>query len=246
MNTPRGTGSTLAGRLQLSGAVALVTGASGGIGRAICASLGAEGAHVVGADLGEAEGCVACDVTDRAQVEALVARTVEEHGGLDLLVHAAGITRDGMLWKLDDDDWSAVLSVNLDAAFLLLRAAAPHLRRSERGSVVLISSINGERGKLGQSNYAASKAGLIGLAKSAAREFGRDGARVNVVAPGLITTAMTERLPAPVLQRAVDETVLGRPGEPQDVADAVSFLCSGLARHVTGQVLRVDGGQLIA
>jgi acetoacetyl-CoA reductase/3-oxoacyl-[acyl-carrier protein] reductase len=120
------------------------------------------------------------------------------------------------------------------------------LRRSTRGSAVLISSINGERGKLGQANYAASKAGLIGLAKSAARELGRDGARVNVVAPGLIATAMTESLPAEILERAVAETVLGRAGRAEDVAGAVVFLCSNLARHITGQVLRVDGGQLMA
>jgi NAD(P)-dependent dehydrogenase (short-subunit alcohol dehydrogenase family) len=231
---------------ELDGAVALVTGAAGGIGRAITAALSAEGARVVGVDLDADGGCLRCDVTEREEVEAVVERVVGEHGGLDLLVHAAGITRDGVLWKLEDPDWSAVMRVNLDAAFLLLRAAAPHLRRSTRGAAVLISSINGERGKLGQANYAASKAGLIGLARSAARELGRDGARVNVVAPGIVTTAMTESLPEEIRERAVAETVLGRPGRPEDVANAVVFLCSGLARHVTGQVLRVDGGQLMA
>ncbi len=232
--------------LELDGAVALVTGALGGIGRAIAQSLSAAGARVIGTDLHEGDGeCIACDVTERSQVDALVERVAKEHGGLDIVVHAAGITRDGFLWKLDDDAWSSVLRVNLDAAFMLLRAAAPHLRRSTKGSAVLISSINGERGKLGQSNYAASKAGLIGLAKSAAREFGRDGARVNVVAPGIIETAMTSDLPVEVKKRAVAETVLGRMGQPEDVASAVLFLCSGLARHITGQTLRVDGGQLI-
>jgi NAD(P)-dependent dehydrogenase (short-subunit alcohol dehydrogenase family) len=151
-----------------------------------------------------------------------------------------------MFWKLSDEDWSDVLRVNLDAAFFLLRAAAPHLRSSSRGAVVLISSINGERGKLGQSNYSASKAGLIGLAKSAARELGRDGARVNVIAPGFIETAMTESLPESVREKAIEESVLGRVGQPEDVAGAVLFLCSDLSRHITGQVLRVDGGQLIA
>jgi NAD(P)-dependent dehydrogenase (short-subunit alcohol dehydrogenase family) len=235
--------------MGLDGVVALVTGAAGGIGRAISTALSERGARVVGADCAEdaeSKSCVCCDVTDRVQVDALVERVAAEHGGLDILVHAAGVTRDGMLWKLSDEDWSAVMRVNLDAAFLLLRAAAEHLRRSTRGAVVLISSINGERGKLGQSNYAASKAGLIGLARSAARDLGRDGARVNVVSPGLITTAMTESLPAKVKQRAISETVLGRAGSPEDVAGAVVFLCSNLARHITGQVLRVDGGQLMA
>jgi len=236
---------------ELEGAVALVTGAAGGIGRAICAALSARGALVVGADLkpsaADAEqGCVACDVTSLAEVEALVTRITEEHGGLDILVHAAGITRDRVLWKMEVEEWNAVMRVNLDAAFLLLRTASPHLRKSTRGAVILIASINGERGKFGQSNYAASKAGLIGLARSAARELGRDGVRVNVVAPVLIATAMTEALPEKAREQAVAETVLGRPGQPEDVADAVVFLGSNLARHITGQVLRVDGGQLIA
>lgn len=236
-------------RFALDGAVAIVTGAAGGIGTAIVAALAAEGARVVGVDIGEAsgaEGCRRCDVGDRGQVEELVDGVVAEHGGIDLLVHAAGVTRDGVLWRLEDDDWSTVMRVNLDAAFLLLRASAKHLRRSNRGSTVLIASINGERGKLGQTNYAASKAGLIGLARSAARELGRDGVRVNVVAPGFITTAMTDSLPAQIKERAVAETVLGRPGRPEDVANAVVFLCSALSGHVTGQVLRVDGGQLMA
>jgi 3-oxoacyl-[acyl-carrier protein] reductase len=238
--------------LELDGAVAVVTGAAGDIGRAVCTSLVEQGARVVGADISESldtpEGieCVRCDVADRGQVESLVERAATEHGSLDLLVHAAGITRDRVLWKLEDEEWNSVMRVNLDSAFFLLRAAAPHLRRSTRGSVVLISSINAERGKFGQSNYAASKAGLIGLARSAACELGRDGTRVNVVAPGFIATAMTEPLPAEIKEQAIAETVLGSAGRPEDVAGAVVFLCSDLARHVTGQVLRVDGGQLMA
>jgi NAD(P)-dependent dehydrogenase (short-subunit alcohol dehydrogenase family) len=179
-------------------------------------------------------------------VRALVEHVVAAHGRLDFVVHCAGITRDAVLWKLADEDWDAVLRVNLDAAFHLLKAAAPHLRRSERGAVVLIASINGERGKFGQANYAASKAGLIGLARTAARELGRDGARVNVVAPGFIATPMTAALADEHRQAALAETALGRAGRPEDVAAAVLFLCSDLARHVTGQVLRVDGGQLMA
>ena len=232
--------------LRLEGAVALVTGGAGAIGKAIVDQLREAGAVVVAADLGAGPDHQACDVTDAAAVEALIARIVAEQGGLDLIVHCAGITRDAVLWKLNDEDWRGVMNVNLDAAFYLLRAAAPHLRRSARGAAVMISSINGERGKRGQANYAASKAGLIGLARSAARELGRDGGRVNVVAPGFIETPMTESLPAAVRARAMEETVLDRVGHPDDVASAVLFLCSDLARHITGQVLRVDGGQLIA
>ena len=234
----------------IEGAVALVTGGAGGIGRAILESLAACGARAVSADLGHVAGSdparLHCDVGDPGAVRAAVERVIEAHGRLDFAVHCAGITRDRVLWKLSDEDWAAVLRVNLDGAFHLLKSAAPHLRRSQRGSAVLISSINGERGKLGQANYAASKAGLIGLARSAARELGRDGARVNVVAPGFIATNMTAVLPTELQRQAVAETVLGRAGRPEDVAAAVLFLCSDLARHVTGQVLRVDGGQLMA
>ncbi|MCA9001674.1 MAG: SDR family oxidoreductase [Planctomycetes bacterium] len=232
--------------LGIEGAVALVTGASNGIGKAIAEALRDGGAIVVGADLSEGDGVHACDVTDRAQVDGLVAKIAETHGGIDFIVHAAGITRDNVLWKLEDEDWNAVMRVNLDAAFLILRAASPHLRQSKRGRVVLITSINGERGKRGQANYAASKAGLIGLAKSAAREFGRDGVCVNAIAPGLIDTAMTLNLPEKIRAQSISESVLGKSGTPEDIAGAALFLCSSWASHVTGQVLRVDGGQLIA
>ena len=238
------------GTAPLDGAVALVTGGAGGIGAAVVDVLETAGASVVSADLGHSpeEGAarIRSDVADPEQVRELVDDMAREHGGIDLVVHCAGITRDAVLWKLADEDWDAVLRVNLSSAFHILKACAPHLRRSKRGSVVLIASINGERGKFGQANYAASKAGLIGLARTAARELGRDGARVNVVAPGFIETEMTAKLTSEQRERAIAETVLGCPGQPEDVAGAVLFLCSDLARHVTGQVLRVDGGQLMA
>ncbi len=236
--------------LGLAGAVALVTGGNGCIGHAIVEALADAGAKVVSADLehdADSRGSPArCDVASSAEVDALVEGIVAEQGGLDVVVHCAGITRDAVLWKLSDEDWQSVQRVNLDSAFFILRAAARHLRRSGRGAVVLVSSINGERGKLGQANYSASKAGLIGLARSAARELGRDGARVNVVAPGFIESRMTAGLPEYVREQALAETVLGRIGSPADVAASVLFLCSRQASHVTGQVLRVDGGQLIA
>lgn len=236
--------------LSLAGQRVLVTGGSGGIGLAVVELLRGAGAEVWSIDLASAPpppGAIAkpCDLRDK---DALARIVHEAHsaGGIDALVHCAGITKDRVLWKLTDDEWDAVLDVNLDAAFRLLRAAAPSLRARNKGSVVLVSSINGERGKFGQANYAASKAGLIGLAKSAARELGRFNVRVNVVAPGMVRTAMTAQLEPEHLQRAQDESALGRIAEPADVARAVLFLLSDLARHVTGQVLRVDGGQLMA
>lgn len=240
----------LGGLLSLAGRAALVTGASGGIGVAIVTALHAAGARVAGADRPghppPAEAlAIEADLADPAAAKAVVGRAVAELGGLDILVHSAGIARDGMLWKLDDAAWSDVMRVNLDAAFYLLREAAPLMRARGGGAIVLIASINGERGKLGQSNYAASKAGLIGLGRTAARELGRFGIRVNMIAPGLIETPMTANLPAAARKAALEETVLGRSGRPEDVANAALFLVSPMSGHVTGQVLRVDGGQLI-
>ena len=235
--------------VSLAGRAALVTGGARGLGAAIARTLAAAGARVLRLDVLEPEDAGAdwllCDVSDAAAAARAVDEAARRLGHLDTLVCAAGITRDGVLWKLTPQDWRAVLAVNLDGAFHVLHAAVPHLRAASGGAVVLISSINGQRGKFGQSSYAASKAGLIGLGKSAAKELGRFGVRVNVLAPGLIDTAMTAALPAEIRAAAVQETALGRAGQPQDVADAALFLCSDLARHVTGQVLRVDGGQLM-
>jgi acetoacetyl-CoA reductase/3-oxoacyl-[acyl-carrier protein] reductase len=242
---------TLASLLSLQGRTALVAGGSGGIGSATATLLAQAGARVFSVDrpgLPAPEGTegLPCDLADPRAIEPLLAEVRRRSDALDLLVHSAGITRDGVLWKMSDEDWSSVIEVNLGSAFRLLRGAAPLLRAKGGGSVVLVSSINGERGKFGQSNYAASKAGMIGLARSAARELGRHGVRVNVVAPGLVRTAMTAGLAEEHLKKSIDETVLGRAAEPEDVARAVLFLCSDLSRHVTGQVLRVDGGQLMA
>lgn len=236
--------------LDLTGKTAWVTGASRGIGRACAELLARHGARVVGLDLSipEPSPCPVfrqLDVADAAAVRACTADLAG--GGLapDLLVNNAGVTRDGVLWKLSDDDWAGVLRVNLDGAFYLTRATAPLMRERGGGVIVNIASINGERGKFGQSNYSASKAGLIGFTKAAARELGRFGVRVNAVSPGMVETEMTAQLDAAATGRAKDETLLGRLATAEDVAGCVLFLCSALAAHVTGHVLRVDGGQYL-
>jgi NAD(P)-dependent dehydrogenase (short-subunit alcohol dehydrogenase family) len=226
--------------------VAVVTGAASGIGAAVAARLRAAGARVASIDLRAAAGVdLACeaDVGDAAAVQRAVERVASELAPPTLGVHAAGITRDGMLWKITPDDWDLVLRVNLTGAWNLLRALTPHQRAAGGGSVVFVGSINGLRGKLGQSAYAASKAGLTGLAKTAARELGRFGVRVNVLAPGWVDTPMTAALGAEWREKAVAESVLGRVAAPDDIAACAEFLLSDGARHVTGQVLSVDGGQ---
>jgi 3-oxoacyl-[acyl-carrier protein] reductase len=239
--------------VDLRGRVAIVTGGSGGIGRATVVALAAAGARVYALDLQPPRSPLPADcehlevdVSDSRAVTSAVDRVAEQAGGLDHVIHCAGLTRDRALWKLTDEDWAQVLGVNLSGAFYLLRAATPHLRARGGGALVLVASINGERGKRGQANYSASKGGLIALGKTAARELAYFGVRVNMVSPGLITgTPMTDAMPAEALAKAHAETPLPREGRPEDVAHAISFLCSDHSAHVTGQVLRVDGGQLI-
>jgi NAD(P)-dependent dehydrogenase (short-subunit alcohol dehydrogenase family) len=234
---------------ELAGQIALVSGGSGGIGLAIIHALGQAGAEAVSLDLTapgkEGIAWVKSDVRDDASVAAAVEEVFRRHGRLDLVIHAAGVTRDAVLWKLSVADWDLVQMVNLRGAFLLLRHAVPALRRGKGGRIVLIGSINGSRGKFGLTAYAASKAGLIGLAKSAARETARFGILVNVVEPGMVHTPMTESLPQKVRDAAAAESLLGGLLEPADVAAAVLFLCGPGASQITGQILRVDGGQFL-
>lgn len=233
----------------LAGCVAVVTGGAGGIGVAIMQSLVDEGARVVCLDLRAPEGSEAdwieCDVREDGSVSRAIAQVVEKYERLDIAVHAAGISRDAVVWKLSVDDWDLVQQVNLRGAFLLVRNAIPVMRNTGGGRVVLIGSINGSRGKFGTSAYAASKAGLLGLAKSVSRETGRFGVLVNVVEPGWVRTPLTEALPESVRQHALDETLLGQLVEPEDVAAAVVFLAGPGAKRMTGQTLRVDAGQYL-
>jgi len=239
---------------ELEGRVALVTGGASGIGLACARELSRRGARVAVADADAARlsrlarrfgaaNLYAIDVADPTAVRRAVADLTRRGRRLDILVLAAGICCDAVLWKMTDEAWSRVIDVDLSGAAHVLRAAAPALRRQRRGRVVFISSINGRRGKVGQSNYAAAKAGLLGLARSAARELAGSGVTVNVVEPGFTTTPMTAGLPSRIRRRALAETPLGRAGRPEDIAAAVAFFASPAASHITGQSLAVDGGQ---
>lgn len=228
---------------------ALVTGGGSGIGRAIVAAL-ARDAWVATLDLSYSEPTSAevdleVDVTNRSAVAEAVEDITSRNEGIDWVVCAAGIIKDRVSWKMSDADWDDVLTVNLTGAFNVARAAIPALRESPCGRLIFIGSINGVRGSFGQANYAASKAGLIGLARSLAHELGRDGVTVNVVTPGFIDTPMTRTLSAEIRERAVNRTPLRCIGQPNDVAAAVRFLCQEAAGFITGAVLPVDGGQLM-
>ena len=233
----------------LEGKTALVTGASRGIGRAIAVELAEAGAAVVvsyrsGADEAEALAAeigaraVQADVSDPASAQALV----EEAGDLDVLVNNAGVTRDGLLVRMSNDDWDTVINTNLASVFYTSRAAVRGMMKRRSGSIVNISSIVGIHGNWGQTNYAASKAGIIGFTKSLAKELGSRNVRANVVAPGYVKTQLTDVLPEEATALMLQNTALGRLGDPEDVAGAVRFLCSEEAAFVTGDVLLVDGG----
>ncbi|HEX7079010.1 MAG TPA: SDR family NAD(P)-dependent oxidoreductase [Candidatus Eisenbacteria bacterium] len=241
--------------------VAIVTGGASGIGAAAALELAREGCHVAVVDrrpetdaaavlagieaAGRRARYVPADVRDAALAERAIGEIAAAFGRLDVLVHAAGIRDDAVSWKMTAAQWDAVIGVNLTGCFHWNRAAAAVLRERGWGRIVNIASINGMRGKFGQSNYAASKGGMIALTKTLARELGRFHVTANVVAPGMVRTAMTEALPPKAIEAALGETLVGRLAEPEDCAATVAFLCSERAGHLTGQVVRVDGGQYL-
>ncbi|MGD0897523.1 MAG: 3-oxoacyl-[acyl-carrier-protein] reductase [Thermoguttaceae bacterium] len=243
--------------VDLTGRPALVTGAARGLGRAIAITLAKAGAKVACVDinaqtladtveairgLGGTAEPVACDVTDAKAVGEAVDHVVKLWGGLEILVNNAGITRDNMIMRMKDDQWDAVLAINLKGTFLFTRAAARPMIKGHRGRIINVASVSGLMGNPGQANYSASKAGVIGLTRTVAKELAGRQVTVNAVAPGFIATDMTAALGEDLLAKIRQETPLGRLGDPQDVADAVLFLASDAAAFITGQVLAIDGG----
>jgi 3-oxoacyl-[acyl-carrier protein] reductase len=245
----------------LSEKSAIVTGGSLGIGTAISLDLAENGANVAlnyrkHADeanaiaekiraMGRKALAIQADVASFSDAQKMVEQVVKEWGRLDILVCNAGINWDGVIWKMTEEQWDTVLNIDLKGYFNYIRAVAPVFREQGYGRIVNLTSINGLRGKFGQANYSAAKAGIIGLTKTVAKELGNKGVTCNAVAPGLIMTDMMEKMPEEAKQTSLNETVVKRLGAPEDVAYLVSFLCSDKARHITGEVIKVDGGQYI-
>jgi 3-oxoacyl-[acyl-carrier protein] reductase len=246
--------------MDLNGKVALITGGAQGIGQVIGEELARLGAHVILGDVngdgatktadainnngGSATG-VKLDVTNIENVQEVFKGIIKDKGQLDILVNNAGITRDGLLMRMKEQDWDFVLSVNLKGSFLCSQLAVKQMMKQKSGSIVNIASIVGLMGNLGQANYSASKAGLIGLTKTTAREVGSRGIRVNAIAPGFIDTEMTRVLDDKVQEKLIEQIPMARLGQPKDIADCVAFLVSDGSKYITGQVVGINGGMLM-
>lgn len=242
----------------LEGKVALVTGAARGIGKAICLKFASEGADIAFTDLvineaaeetvkeieafGHKVRAYASNAADFAQTEEVVHAVLADFGHIDILVNNAGITKDGLMLRMSEAQWDAVINVNLKSAFNFIHALTPVMMRQKGGSIINMSSVVGVHGNAAQCNYSASKAGLIGLAKSIGQEMGRKGIRANAIAPGFIDTPMTQALPEDVRKKWIDAIPLHRGGTVEDIANVATFLASDLSSYVTGQVIQVDGG----
>jgi len=249
--------------MLLEGKNALVTGGSQGIGAAASLELAREGANVCLTyrkhdaeakkyaeeirEMGRKALAIKCDISSFSEAENVVKTAIDEFGGLDILVNNAGMNWDGVSWKMSEEQWDRVIEVNLKGYFNFTRQVAPIFKNQKYGKIINITSINGMRGKFGQSNYSASKAGIIGFTKAVAKELGAFNVNVNAVAPGLIETTMLKESDSrdKIIDMAMNEIVLKRVGQPEDLANVVAFLASDKARHVTGEVIKVDGGQYI-
>lgn len=245
----------------LNGKIALVTGGSSGIGTAIVQNFAKAGAHVAftyhsnkeGAEtvlseieaLGVKGAYFQADMADFTKAQEVVDQVIGKFGTLDILVNNAGANQDKVIWKMTETMWDEVIDTDLKGVFNYIRAASPIFRQRKYGRIITVSSINALRGKFGQANYTAAKAGVIGLSKSVAKELGRSNVTVNVVCPGLIATKMIQSMPDDFKEKALEEIVLGRIGTPEDVAEVITFLSGSGAQHVTGEVIKVDGGQYI-
>lgn len=247
--------------IDLSGKVAIVTGGTRGIGAEIVRTLARQGADVALnyrksaaeaeeiikelAGMGRKAIAVQADVSSFEDAQKMVETVVEELGGLHILVTNAGVNWDGVVWKMAEEQWDRVIDVDLKGTFNYLRAAAPIFKGQNFGRFVAVTSINGLRGKFGQANYSAAKSGVHGLTKAAAKDLGKFGVTANAVAPGFILTEMGESMPEQFRQAAIDESAVKRAGLPEDIARLVAFLASECGRHITGEIIKVDGGQYI-
>jgi 3-oxoacyl-[acyl-carrier protein] reductase len=243
--------------LELKGKVALVTGAAQGIGRAVALLLGQKGADIVVSDinlekaqetakeietLGRRAMAMKVDVANFGDVERMAQAVIEKFGQIDILINNAGIARDKLILRMTEEDWDAVLAINLKGTFNCTKAVVRHMSKQRSGKIVNIASVVGEMGNAGQANYAASKAGVIGFTKTIAREFAQRGININAIAPGYIQTPMTDALPEKAKEELKRMIPMERLGQPEDVAEAVLFLVSGASSYITGQVLNVNGG----